>query len=131
MKIHSDKTILEIKEEFQQQFPYLKIEFFKKHHLDGEGSPGTDLITENLKIRDIALSEGVVEFDITPEMEVYHLEETFYKFCRLNIQVFRNSSGLWLQTTATDHWTLEKQNGKGGRSLAEYNELQQFNSTPQ
>ena len=38
----------------------------------------------------------------------------------LNIQVFRKSADIWLQTSATDHWTLEKQNGKGQRSTLEY-----------
>ena len=38
----------------------------------------------------------------------------------LNLQVFRKSSDIWLQTSATDHWTLEKQNGKGQRSTIDY-----------
>ena len=131
MRIHSDITLWQIKEDFQQRFPHLKIEFYKRHHLDGEGSPVSDLITDNLRIADIVVTEGEIEFDITPEMEVYHLEETFYQLTGLNIQVFRNSAGIWLQTTATDHWTLEKQNGKGGRSLDEPQSLQQINSSLQ
>jgi hypothetical protein len=120
-------TLLQIKEEFQLLFKNLKIEFFRLHHMDGQGSPGSDLFNDNLKIRDIITSEVEIDFDIKPEMEVYELEETFFQLTGLNIQVFRYSAGLWLQTTATDHWTLEKQNEKGGRSLNETVSLQQIN----
>ncbi len=34
----------------------------------------------------------------------------------LNVQVSRKSADIWLQTSATDHWSLEKQNGKEQRS---------------
>jgi hypothetical protein len=34
----------------------------------------------------------------------------------MNIQVFRRSGMLWLQTSATDDWTLATQELKGGHS---------------
>ena len=39
MKISDKTTIKVIQEEFNQAFPYLKIEFYKEAHKEGEASP--------------------------------------------------------------------------------------------
>ncbi|QQR96487.1 MAG: hypothetical protein IPJ93_07810 [Bacteroidota bacterium] len=39
--------------------------------------------------------------------------------CRLYAQVFRKSGKIWLETSATDYWTLEQQNEEG-KSLAKH-----------
>ena len=49
-------------------------------------------------------------------MTVGEFEKIFYEKTSLGVQVFRKSAGIWLQTSSTDSWTLEKQNGKGERS---------------
>ena len=38
----------------------------------------------------------------------------FKEIYDLNVQVFRRSGNIWLQTTATDHLSLSAQNEKGG-----------------
>ncbi len=50
------------------------------------------------------------------DMSVSELEQLFLTKYGLNAQVFRRSGNLWLQTSATDHWTLAEQNRKGGHS---------------
>jgi hypothetical protein len=49
-------------------------------------------------------------------MTVAELERLFVENFGLNAQVFRRSGTLWLQTSATDNWTLAEQNRKGGHS---------------
>ena len=45
-------------------------------------------------------------------MKVAELESAFFVTFGLAVQVFRKSGKVWLQTTATDDWTLEEQNLK-------------------
>lgn len=116
MKISKDKTIGQIQVEFSTLYPGLKLEFYSKKHKDHEGSP-KDFQMDSQKVLESygALIEG--ELDLNGEMTVSELEESFETLFGLNIQVFRRSAELWLQTTATDNWTLETQNRKGIHSM--------------
>ena len=46
MKLHIEdkRTLAEIQEEFNKAFPFLKLEFFKKPHAEGELSPMNEMI---------------------------------------------------------------------------------------
>jgi hypothetical protein len=44
---------------------------------------------------------------------VHELETLFQNRLGLYIQVFRKSGKVWLETTATDDWSLFKQNMEG------------------
>jgi len=46
-------------------------------------------------------------------MKVSELEKIFLEDYGLNVQVFRNSGRVWLETTMTDDWTLAEQNRQG------------------
>jgi hypothetical protein len=46
-------------------------------------------------------------------MTVADLEFRLEKEYGLHIQVFRKSGNIWLETTATDNWTLDRQNQEG------------------
>jgi len=116
MKITKDKAIVDIQKEFKSQFPHLKIEFYLHRHDPGEGSQRRDQIATSVTIGEINpdLSEGTI--NLTPDTTVADLENIFYQNFGLNIQVFRRSGMLWLQTSATDSWTLSTQEAKGGHS---------------
>lgn len=120
MKITKFTTVQHIFNVFNTAFPYLKLEFYTHSHADGEGSRKEDQLSHNTLISTLnpSLHDTIVEFD--EEMTVADLEKLMKEKYKLNIQVFRKSSDLWLQTTATDHWTLGKQNGKGQRSTVDY-----------
>jgi hypothetical protein len=47
---------------------------------------------------------------IQPLMTARELEQGFRDIYGLTIQVFYKSGGLWLETTETTEWTLERQN---------------------
>ena len=107
--IHVDKPIKasEIKQAFNSQFPYLKIEFFKKKHAVEAGSLKKDVITDDFVIK-TANSNGVIMFG--EETLVSELENQFFENLKLSVQIFRKSGKSWLETTLTDNWTLKKQN---------------------
>lgn len=111
--INDHKKIFSIQEEFNNLFPYLKLDFFSKPHYVGEASskklimPGSKTLNECRTIR----SNGRIS--ITPSMTVADLEQSFQNIFGLSVQVMRKSGKIWLETTVTDGWTLEKQNEQG------------------
>ena len=116
MKLSFDKNkkIKEVQEEFNALFPYLKLEFFSKRHRSGEASAKKYMKEINgKKLGDFKLKANDVPIEIHPEMTVANLEESFRKLYGLNVQVFRKSGKVWLETTFTDGWSLEEQNLQG------------------
>lgn len=115
MKIHIDNQIStkEIKEKFSLTYPFLKLEFFKTAHQEGEGSGKADLINEDASINDIRKPDTEGDFVFTPENTVTELEQGFETKFGIHVQVFRKSKSLWLETTTTDNWSLKEQNETG------------------
>lgn len=117
MTVTKDNTIREIKEFFSSKFPGLKIEFYEKHHEAYKGSQGSIQYDENLTIAEInpSITSGEIMFQDSNTTK--GLEQKFEDLFGLHVQVFRRSNDLWLQTIATDDWTLEVQNRKGLHSI--------------
>jgi hypothetical protein len=120
MKIQKTSTVQHIFDQFNNVFPYLKLEFFSKEHEDHKGNKSEDIINHQTLLTTISPELVEKEFTINEEMTVSDFEQMMKDNFNLNVQVFRKSNDLWLQTTATDHWTLQKQNGKGQRSTVKY-----------
>ena len=113
MIIADHKTIQEIQNEFNATFPNLKLEFYKQKHGVGEGSPiQTQLETDN-KLRAIRNKHVDGDLIVRPELKVKELENAFEDQFGLHVQVFRKAGNLWMQTTATDDWSLLEQNNRG------------------
>ncbi len=111
--ITDDLSIEQLQDKFNQHFPYLKIEFFKSGHSEGEGSPKDNIITSNHILGDIRFNHASGEISIHGNQKVSTLEEAFKEKYGLNVQVFRKSGKVWLETTNTDEWTLSEQNKMG------------------
>lgn len=113
MIITNRKTLFQIQQDFQKYFPYLKIEFYDAAHTAGEGSPPFQQISDYSKsIGAIRKVHKIQDFSINGNQKVSTLERNFYEQFGLNVQVFRMSRGIWIQTITTDHWTLSQQNEK-------------------
>jgi hypothetical protein len=112
--VSKNKQLKAIQEEFHKWFPYLKLEFYSSSHKFGEGSLKNSLLNNNLAISETPKFHqdgGVINID--ESMKVSELEKAFSDTFGLSVQVFRKSNDMWLQTTITDSWTLEKQNQNG------------------
>ncbi|MCC6724706.1 MAG: hypothetical protein IT258_09360 [Saprospiraceae bacterium] len=116
MLIDDHKMIMDLQMEFHQKFPYLKLEFYSGTHKVGETSPAKTHLDGSLLLKNVRTVHTEDDLYIREEMSVSELEQLFLNKYGLNAQVFRRSGNLWLQTSATDHWTLAEQNRKGGRS---------------
>lgn len=122
MVITSKKKLVALKKEFHAMFPFLRIEFYSGQHEVGKGSPKELQLDQDKTIFEVSGKEINENYEVLPTMTVKEVEMYFDNHLGLNVQVFRKSGNLWIQTSATDHWTLEQQNRKGGASHYHYNE---------
>ena len=110
--LKDNKHISAIQEEFHAAFPFLKIEFFARSHKPGKASAKSLMKSGDKTLGECRLlHEG--QLSITPSMTVTDLEQQFREMYGLNVQVFRKSGQVWLETSVTDGWTLDMQNQQG------------------
>ncbi|MEY4110694.1 MAG: hypothetical protein RLZZ46_1049 [Bacteroidota bacterium] len=113
LQLQNQSKLSEISEEFQSIFPALKLVFFHHPHLSGHGSEPQGRIDQNLTLSEARIIQSKGDIEVSEEMTVAELEQAFSYLCGLSVQVFRKSGKNWLQTTASDQWTLKKQNFEG------------------
>jgi hypothetical protein len=110
-------TVAAVQAEFAAYFSYLKIEFFTLPHKEG----GT--IWSKYQVFDpkktLAQVSNLFEpkqYDFTLETTVGKFEQDLQNLFGIYVQIFRRSMGSWIATSATDAWTLDKQNKMGEES---------------
>lgn len=113
LKIDDNKKISVIQKEFNEAFPYLKLEFFEHPHAKGTGSPKKQMKNPMLTLEECRKKHTAGNLIITESQSVGQVEKSFYDIFGLPVQVFRKSGKLWLETTITDDWTLKQQNDQG------------------
>ena len=115
LQIMKDRTVGELQQDFNQAYPYLKVDIFKV--INGSGTAAIrERLTRNTRLSAAGkLKEGAL--GLNDYMTVGQLEKMFREQFGINIQVSRKSGPVWLETTVTDKWTLRQQN-EHGRELA-------------
>lgn len=101
MCIEKGKPIKDIQKEFNQIYPFLKIELVEK------GQPAARVVTGT------GLPGNCKHIDISAGRTVAELETDFRELLNLPIQVFRRAGSLWIETSLTHDWSLEQQNREG------------------
>ena len=96
-------------------FPFLKLEFYRAD--EGNLVPAKRFLPGKYVLQNArhTMSEGDIQ--VNENMTVSQLEKEFLNVFGLGVQVHRRSGNLWLETTMTDNWTLQKQN-EHGRELS-------------
>ena len=102
MLIDNKTTTQQLASAFASDFPYLKIEFYKKGHDHFHGSPKNEEIKEDKKLSELnpEISSGDINWENT--MSVDSLETIFEEKFGLHMQVFRKSGDQWLQILVPD-----------------------------
>lgn len=120
MTIHilPESKLRNIQSVFQDSFPFLKLEFYGKGHLTGEGNSNTSLIHLNYSLKELNEDAQAFDWEINESMTVTELEKSFFEETGISAQVFRKSGRSWLQTISTDNWTLAEQDERG-REMSE------------
>jgi hypothetical protein len=113
LEINNAQTTDSIKGEFNKLFPFLKIEFYKEPHMGGQTKSKSKMITSDVKLKEIQKIKTRGNIEGNGQMSVEELEQKFKNEFGLYIEVFRKSGSIWLETSATDSWTLAQQNEEG------------------
>ena len=118
MKINTKSAITDFQTKFNAKFPGLRISFYDQAHATKEGSASTSQYATDVFLKDIMKNKlDEISFTLDPEQAVGEFEQMMERDFGLHIQVFRRSNALWLQTSKSDDWSLEKQNLKGLHSI--------------
>lgn len=126
LMINNRSTIDSLKGDFNEVYPFLKIEFFKQATIKGKGNSKKNMYPHNEKINSIRRNPSTGKISLSGNLTVNELENIFENKLGLHAQVFRKSGNVWLETTSTDDWTLEQQNEEG-KSLAEHLKVEKEN----
>ncbi len=123
LHITGDRLLVSIQSEFHMAFPHLRLEFYHHAHEVFEGNSRRDIADPGLKVADIGDPKANGYINASPETMVFEFEQSLMENFKLSAQVFRHSGGKWVQTTASDQWTLGQQNLRGESSSAIYRHL--------
>ena len=119
MIISDNKKIKEVQKEFSNKYPFLKIKFYKHAHGVNQGSQASEEWNNELTLGEIRRNTEVKDFTISDDMRIKDFEGQMENDFGLHVQVFRASTNnVWLQTIATDDWTLYDSNKKASALLS-------------
>ena len=120
MKLHisNSRLVADVKADFNKDFPYLKLEFIRSNGHRETAIYSKDRVTEDSDIGAIRTKQFEGEIEYNENSSVADFENKFYELFGLNVQIFRRSGNIWLETTMTDNWTLKMQN-EHGREITE------------
>ncbi len=124
--IEINKSTAELKKEFNRLYPFLKIEFFREPCVKGTGFTKDKLIMRDEKLGHLQRKIKEGQFIFNDSTKVGDFEKSFFKKFGLCIQIFRKSGNVWLETSATDDWTLLQQNEEG-EQLAQHFKVEREN----
>ena len=94
IRIEAGELFEEIQKKFCERFPYLKIEC---------------LCNDNLAQKKLNSCIGCV-INITKDTTVAAIVKQFTSLLDIPVKVLRKANNLWIETSLSDSWTLEKQN---------------------
>jgi hypothetical protein len=111
--INPTDSLKNFQETFEREYPFLKIEFFRGEHEVGGLSSERKKVDANKAFNDATTLLAPLEVNLSPEITVAEFEQSFRQLPNLSVQIYRKSGRVYLETAATDEWTLEEQNTKG------------------
>lgn len=107
LKISREDTVRSMQEKFSSWYPFLRIDFFRKSNGKGSSQP---CFGPEVRMADINKNFQNSNCELQDQTSVAGLENIFCDKYGLPIQVCRRSGNLWLETSLTDHLTLNEQN---------------------
>ena len=107
----------ELQKAFSRVFPFLKIVLYARPHQIGKHAPGTILHLKHAMIRELDPGFKSKEIILRGNMRTGTFEQEIRRKLGLNVQVLRRSGEHWVETAASDGWTLEEENKKGEQAI--------------
>jgi len=123
LHIDTETKFNEVQSAFNKAYPFLKLEFFTKNNFKKNDPSARKSIPARKKLGDYTTSPFKTTIEINEEMTVAELEKILKELLLIDVQVYRRSENLWLQTTITDKWSLKKQNEHGMETSLPHKDL--------
>ncbi|MBM3178080.1 MAG: hypothetical protein FJZ78_08750 [Bacteroidetes bacterium] len=107
LSISEKLTVAEIQQFFSGTYNFLKIEFYKTLELNGIR------ITKKIENHSLLPKAAMPSIDLSHFRTVEQIKADFQRATGLIARVFRKSGNVWIETSLTDDWSLERQNAEG------------------
>ena len=111
--ISEEAIIGNIQHDFQEVYPFLQLEFYEQPHEIGQSCSPLEKLAPETPIEDIRMMHTFGWIDISRHRTASEIEHDFRRLLGLSVQVMRRSGDMWVQTTTTDFWTLQRLNEEG------------------
>ena len=108
--LRSNDTINSLKAAFHAQYENLRIQFFKHDHHMGEGSPKKEMLPGDTLLTSLSDKAHDTRISCDSSISIGDFEQLIHDELGLNVQVFRRSGTVWLQTLNSDEWSLDEAN---------------------
>ena len=118
MIVKENQSIGALQNRFREEYPFLKIEFFKYPFVEENSRNSNFLLHPDQVIKDIRTIEGKSEFYINSDTSVQVVQQLFEEFFGLHVMIFRKAHDVWMSTTVTNYLTISMQNHKGAQTQA-------------
>jgi hypothetical protein len=116
IEVKSDMMVKDLKKQFHGYYPNLKLEFFNQTSSEDGGNSKDQMLDNEALLNAYTRNQsGTVEF--TGNTSVRQFETLFSETFGLNVQVFRKSGNVYLETSNTDDWTLDMEHKEALSSM--------------
>ena len=113
IQISDNKLIQEVQDEFQREYPFLKLEFYRPQTKSQKVNLRRQAISGSSPIEAIRRIDATGLLDISENRSISEVEDDLKNIFGLYVEVFRKSGNLWIETTLTHQWSLHRQNLEG------------------
>jgi hypothetical protein len=110
--VNIEKPVSDIQKQFNAFYPFLKLEFFRSHS-NSQSILKNDPVASNEFLKHQLSLDTIETINVDCKRTVADVENDLKKQFGATTQIFRRSGNVWIETTLTDDWTLEKQNKEG------------------
>lgn len=105
LQIQDDMTVAALQAEFNAMFPFLKLEIRA-----GLARGNTN---KYLLLKQCRRQHNDGEFDVQPQESLQDFLDRLNQEFGLNAEVYRKSGNMWIATSLSSAWTLDRQNNEG------------------
>lgn len=111
LEINDNTSLMQVQEQFNKAYQYLWINFYYTSFYTTSDT-ALEKINKNVKIKNIANVTGTTVINIDKNVSIHQLEEDFFNILGLKAKICRKSGNVWVETTFTGNWSLERQNAE-------------------
>jgi hypothetical protein len=113
--INDKRKIAGVQEEFNNAFPFLRLEFYAKPHTKN-GAPAEEFVENNRTLNECRNNPEEGEITVSEYMTASELKERFMDVYGLGIEVLRKTGDAWLLINSAAKQSLAEENRDGEKS---------------